>query len=185
MEPITDLTTETPEYLLKRVYADNLPWLENYIRRYSGNESDARDIFQESVAAAWINLKEGRFKGDAAQFNAYLRQICKFKWINQLRSGGRNKIVYDDALLQAEMAADDLDIVKEQLYRAGLLQKGFAKLGEKCRQVLRLFYYRRTSLSEIANAMGNTEESIKTIKYRCMVQLRKYFLEEMKGNDTL
>jgi len=185
LELLTDWPTGNPEHILKQIYEENYPWLESYIRQHSGNDSDAKDIFQESIAAAWINVREGRFKGSAEQFNAYLRQICRYKWINQIRSGTRNKIIYNEALLQQETGGNDHDIVSEQLQQAGLLQQSFAQLGTKCKQVLRLFYYRRQSLGEIAGSMGNTEESIKTIKYRCMVRLRKLFLEEMKKNGTV
>ncbi|HRO44767.1 sigma-70 family RNA polymerase sigma factor [Agriterribacter sp.] len=180
METLTNWSSSNPEDLLKQVYADNYPWLENYVRQNSGNDSDAKDVFQESIAAAWMSLQQGRFKGDKAQFNAYLRQICRFKWINQIRSAARSKIIYNDALLDHEVANNGHEVLKDQLQQSGLLQECFMQLGAKCKQVLRLFYYKRESLGEIAAGMGNTEESIKTIKYRCMMQLRKLFLEQNK-----
>lgn len=180
LETLTYWSSGNPEDLLKQMYADNYPWLENYVRQNSGNHSDAKDVFQESIAAAWISLKEGRFKGDEAQFNAYLRQICRYKWINQIRSAARNKIIYNDAYLEQEVGNNGYEALKDQLQQSGLLQECFMQLGAKCKQVLGLFYYSRKSLGEIAAGMGNTEESIKTIKYRCMMQLRKLFLEQNK-----
>lgn len=162
------------------MYADNYPWLENYVRQNSGNESDAQDVFQESIAAAWLNLRQGRFAGDRTQFNAYLRQICRYKWINQIRSAARSRIIYSDTLLGQELENDGDEALEDQLQQSNLLRQSFMQLGAKCRQVLRLFYYKRKPLGEIADSMGNTEESIKTIKYRCMMQLRKLFLEQNK-----
>lgn len=185
METLINSTTVTPEDLLTKAYAENFPWLENYIRQFSGDAADAPDIFQESIAAAWINLREGRFNGDLTQFNAYLRQICKFKWINLLRATQRKKTVYGDALLLLEKEVDEMDRETERLHQSEVLQKSFAKLGLKCRQVLKLFYYRKKNMNQIALEMGNTEESIKTIKYRCMVQLRNIFLEEMKMDGKI
>lgn len=185
METLISITTQTPEDLLKKLYADNFPWLENYVRQHSGNVADAQDVFQEAISVAWINLREGKFIGNSSQFNAYLRQICKYKWINLMRSGNRNNVIYDDAMLQIEKTQDDVEIEKELLHQTGLLHKSFVKLGIKCKQVLRLYYYKRKSMNEIASGMGNTEDSIKTIKYRCMLQLRKYFLEEMTKNGTI
>ena len=180
METLTNWSSGNPEDLLKQIYADNYPWLENYVRQNSGNDSDAQDVFQESIAAAWLNLRQGRFTGDRAQFNAYLRQICRYKWINQIRSAARSKIIYSDTLLEREVENDGDEALKDQLQQSNLLQQCFMQLGAKCRQVLHLFYYKRKSLSEIAGSMGNTEESVKTIKYRCMMQLRKLFLEQNK-----
>lgn len=185
METLINWSSGSPEDVLKQLYADNYPWLENYIRRNSGNDSDAEDIFQESIAAAWISLKEGRFKGDKAQFNAYLRQICRYKWINQIRSAARSKVIYNDTLLEEEMGSNEQEALKDQLRQSGLLQECFTQLGAKCKEVLCLFYYKRKPLAEIAAGMGNTEESIKTIKYRCMMQLRKLFLEQNKKHEGI
>lgn len=185
METLINWSSGNPEDLLKQLYADNYPWLENYVRQNSGNSADAEDIFQESIAAAWINLKEDRFKGNKAQFYAYLRQICRYKWINQIRSADRSKVIYSDALLDKEVGVNGHEVLKEQLQQSGLLQECFARLGARCKQVLRLFYYKRKSLGEIAADTGNTEESIKTIKYRCMMQLRKLFLEQNKRHGGI
>lgn len=180
METLTNWSSGNPEDLLKQMYADNYPWLENYVRQNSGNDSDAQDVFQESIAAAWLNLRQGQFTGDRSQFNAYLRQICRYKWINQIRSAARSKIIYSDTLLEQEVENDGHETLKDQLQQSSLLQECFMQLGAKCQQVLRLFYYKKKPLGEIAGSMGNTEESIKTIKYRCMMQLRKLFLEQNK-----
>ncbi|MCO5236793.1 MAG: sigma-70 family RNA polymerase sigma factor [Chitinophagaceae bacterium] len=185
MESLTDWFTRSPERSLKRIYEDNYPWLENFIRQRAGNDADAGDIFQEALAAAWINLRERRFNGGPEQFNAYLRQICKYKWISQLRSSTRRKMIYNEKLLQQEIADCDHGSLETALQQTDWLKQSFEKLGKKCREVLGLFYYQGKPMSDIAVKMGNTEESIKTIKYRCMMQLRKHFLEEMKKNGAL
>ena len=185
METLINWSSGNPANVLKQLYADNYSWLENYVRRNSGNDSDAEDIFQESIAAAWISLNEGRFKGDKAQFNAYLRQICRYKWINQIRSAARSKVIYNDTLLEEKAGNNEEEAMKEQLRQSGLLQECFTQLGAKCKEVLCLFYYKRKPLAEIAAGIGNTEESIKTIKYRCMMQLRKLFLEQNKKHEGI
>lgn len=185
METLINWSSGSPEEVLKQMYADNYPWLENYIRRNSGNDSDAEDIFQESIAAAWISLKEGRFNGEKAQFNAYLRQICRYKWVNQIRSAARSRVIYNDTLLEEEAGNNEQEMLQDRLRQSDLLQECFTQLGAKCKEVLCLFYYKRKPLAAIAAGMGNTEESIKTIKYRCMMQLRKLFLEQNKKHEGI
>ncbi|MBX3238298.1 MAG: sigma-70 family RNA polymerase sigma factor [Chitinophagaceae bacterium] len=179
---MNDWLQDNPEHALKRIYSDNFSWLENYIRQNSGNPDDARDIFQEGIAAAWMNLRTGKFVGTRDKFNAYVRQICKYKWINELRSGKRKKTVYNEQVSEQDIP----DNVSEgDLEHTMLLKKSFSMLGEKCREVLEQFYYNQKPLGEIATQMQNTEDSIKTIKYRCMMQLRKFFLDEMKKNGEI
>ncbi len=180
MENQTDWLQTYPEELLQHIYKENYSWLENYILQNSGSERDAQDVFQEGVAAAWINLRAGKFHGSREQFNAYVRQICKFKWIDTLRSVKKMKISYTENIPEQSP-----DITEDSLEQSGMLTKAFGMLGEKCKTVLGLFYYQKKSMAEIAGHIQNTEDSIKTIKYRCMIQLRKFFLEEMRKNGGI
>lgn len=183
MDNPKDILNDSPERVLKKVYADNFPWLAHYIRQNAGTAEDAQDVFQESVSVAWLNLKTGKFNGNAEQFNAYVRQICKFKWINQLKSAAHTRIVLEEDLSSFEGLADELESLHEQREQAKRLQASFAGIGEKCRELLGRFYFRRQSLAKIADAMNNTEESIKTIKYRCMMRLRKIYLEKYHRDE--
>ncbi len=182
MKALKDLIRKSPETILKKVYAENLTWWESHVRQHSGDTNDARDIFQEAVSAAWLNLKTGRFEGNLEQFNAYVRQICKYKWINQLKSFAHTKIRLQDDLSAYENQPYAGADHEAQLRESKLLQSCFNEIGNKCRQVLEAFYYRRQSLAAIADATGDTDESIKTIKYRCMKKLRACYLEK-HGND--
>lgn len=183
METPKDILKDSPEQVLKNVYAENFPWLERYIRQNSGKAEDAQDVFQESVSVAWLNLKAGKFKGNAEQFNAYVRQICKYKWINQLKSAAHTRIVLEEDLSLFEGKTDDWELLNEQLEQTKRLNASFASMGEKCRELLGRFYFKRQSLAKIADAMNNTEDSIKTIKYRCMMRLRKIYLEKYHNNE--
>ena len=153
---------------MSKVYADNFPWWETYVRQNSGNRQDAQDVFQEAVCAAWLNLKEGRFEGDREQFNAYVRQICKYKWINHLKSATHTKMQLQDDFSAYGNQSGTETLHEAQLQYSKLLQHCFSQIGDKCRSVLGAFYYKKQSLAMIADSTGDTEESIKTIQYRCM-----------------
>lgn len=185
MKTPQDWPGDNPASALKHFYNSNYPWLEKYILQNSGTVEDAKDIFQESLIAAWINFKEGRFSGSEENFNAYLRQICKFKWITHLRSAEHKKMHYIDDLAALDRPSDSTAINKEQLLEGQLLKSSFEQLGEKCRELLGLFYYRRKSLAEIALLQNTTEDSTKTLKYRCMLQLRKIYLNKHEGNGEV
>jgi len=177
LQVLTDGPITHPEEAFKHLFTTNFPWLLQYIRQNSGNASDAEDIFQESLYAAWINLREGRFAGNMDQFNAYFRRICQNKWINQLNSAHRARTSYRDDFTGIEPAQDE-DFAAEKSNDEGkLLGKCFNELGEKCKKILGLFYYKKEPMSKIAEITGDTEDSIKTIKYRCMQRLRKLYLE--------
>ena len=182
MKAFVDSIYDTPEAVLSKVYEDNFPWLKSYILKNNGNVEDAQDIFQESVFAAWLNLKEGRFVGSPELFNAYIRQICKHKWLNHLKSFTHTKLHLQDEFSHYGHHFDTEGEYETQLRESKLLQSCFSKIGHKCRAVLSAFYYKKQSLADIAKNTGHTEESIKTIKYRCMKKLRAIYLEK-HGED--
>ncbi len=183
MEIPKDTLNASSEQALKKAYKDNFPWLENYIKKNSGNQEDAQDIFQESLSAAWLSLREGKFNGDSEQFNAYIRQICKYKWINTLKSTAYSKTRLMEDFADFEWNADSMEELEIQLEQSKRLNESFDDIGDKCKELLCKFYFKRQPLRKIAKAMNNTEESIKTIKYRCMMRLRKIYLEKYHNNE--
>ena len=71
------------------------------------------------------------------------------------------------------------EAIEERLVR---LRGVYEKLDDKCRNVLDQFYFERKDLATIAAAMGVTEESVRTIKYRCMMKLRA-FRNAIRGEE--
>ncbi len=183
MEPLNDWFTRNPEKVLQSVYSDNAGWIEQYVLQNSGTASDAQDLFQDTITAAWINLNSGQFYGTREQFNAYLRQIARHKWLNTLRARSRKKVYSTDQVPDQEAFSAFSE--NENETTISILKSCYSQLGEKCRNVLQLFYYRKKSLNEIAQSLNNTENSIKTIKYRCMMQLRQLFLEKSRSNEGI
>lgn len=179
MEVPIDSWRENPDRLLSKAYEENLQWCIGYVCKNSGTADDAADIFQESISIAWLNLKEGKFQGDAERFNAYIRQVCKYKWINQLRSFSNKKLIFKEDLSDFE-GKIDLDSVEQDSSQIDLLHASFSSIGEKCRDLLSKFYFQRETLSSLAKLMDTTEASMKTIKYRCMMRLRKAYIERTK-----
>src|SRR4029453_10808061 len=61
-------------------------WLYRFIRRYVGADSDAFDLLQDSLIAAWSSLDR---YDPARPFHAWLRQIA----LNKCRDRGRREKV--------------------------------------------------------------------------------------------
>ena len=65
------------------------------------------------------------------------------------------------------------------------LEKHFEKLGESCKKLLKLFYYQKASLKEIAASLNLTEKTAKNTKYRCMKSLRSNYKSEKVVDDQV
>ena len=147
--------------------------VEQYILKNNGTVDDAKDVFQESILAAWLNIKEGKFtaKNDDS-LGGYIFQIAKFKWLDKLKSKAYKstlRIERDDALDSGE---DEISAKVLQEERINHLERIYARLDAKCKQILNGFYYEKKSLDILGSELSYDASTLKTLKYRCMKKLR-------------
>ncbi|MEO8591305.1 MAG: sigma-70 family RNA polymerase sigma factor [Flavobacteriales bacterium] len=166
---------------VRALYAKHFAAVRQYVLQNSGTGNDAQDMFQEALIVLWMNVKEGRFKSGAeSDPGGFLFRVAKNKWLDVLRSAAHKqmKVVHDERTTDAQAeVADDID---DRIVR---LRGVYDKLDDKCRVVLDQFYFERKDLATIAADMGVEEESIRTIKYRCMMKLRA-FRHTIAGEDN-
>lgn len=156
---------------IQQLYNVHFPAVRKYILDNSGTLDDAQDIFQEAFLVLWLRVKEGRYEaGTNADPGGFLFQVAKHKWLDVLRSANhRHMRVLRDEEMSGLVADTAGPGTEDQLVR---LRSVYARLDAKCRQVLDLFYFERKDLATIARTLSVEEESIRTIKYRCMMKLR-------------
>lgn len=164
--------------VLAALYEKHFPAVRNFVLQNSGTADDARDVFQESMVVLWLSVKEARLIPEADP-GGFIYRVARNKWLDVVRSAAhRNmKVVHDDRMRDQRDEADEA--VEERLVR---LRGVYDKLDGKCRQVLDQFYFERKDLATIAANMGVEEESIRTIKYRCMMKLRA-FRNAIRGDE--
>lgn len=163
---------------IRALYAKHFPAIKQYVLQNSGAGNDAQDMFQEAMTVLWLKVKEGQLIPDSEP-GAFLFRVAKNKWLDVVRSAAHKhmKVVHDDRAL--DLGTDAADDIEERIVR---LRRVYDKLDDKCRTVLDQFYFERKDLATIAAGMGVEEESIRTIKYRCMMKLRA-FRKAISGED--
>jgi len=57
--------------------------VQHYVLSNSGNEQDAEDVYQEGICALIMNIRGGKYKGNAA-IKHYLYKICMNTWLKRL-----------------------------------------------------------------------------------------------------
>lgn len=160
------------------LYKEHFPAVRQYVVQNNGSDTDARDMFQEAMAVLWLKARENTLLPDTEP-GAFLYRVARNKWLDHVRSAAYKhmRVVHDERVIgQAEEADDG---VEERLAR---LRSVYSTLDEKCRTVLDRFYFERKDLATIATELGVNEESIRTIKYRCMMKLRA-FRKAITGED--
>ena len=164
---------------VRSLYSKHFPAVRQYVLQNSGTGIDAQDIFQEAVTVLWLKVKEGQLVPDSDP-GGFLFRVAKNKWLDHVRSAAHKhmKVVHDERTNDAQ--AEVADDIEDRIVR---LRGVYDKLDDKCRAVLDQFYFERKDLATIASGMGVEEESIRTIKYRCMMKLRA-FRRTIEGEDN-
>lgn len=144
-------------------------------RGYKMDEDELLDVYQDSVIALFQNFVEKQTELDKSTVKTYLFGIGKFLILASLR---RNAKLHRTDSFQDEIEEISLDLPDES-ERSQQLAHAFGKLGEKCQELLRLFYYRGLSIKEIVTRTEYKDENtVKSRKSRCMKRLR----ETIKSN---
>ena len=154
--------------LLGLIYQSQFPKLKRYVIANNGDEDQAKDVFQEAFVIAWENIKKGIFIPKSnSEVNGYLYRVAKNKWLDYVRSAVYKK----SETLQIQH--DKMETVREDKEKElQLIENGLNSLGDRCRDILKRFYYRKESMANIADAFGWTEQTARNNKYRCIQKLR-------------
>ncbi|MBO9203718.1 MULTISPECIES: RNA polymerase sigma factor [Niastella] len=156
----------------------NFPAVRKMIRLKGGNAQDAEDVFQEALIILCRKVKETEFVLHA-QLSTYLFSVCRFLWKDELKKRKKQSVLDFESGLST-MEEQQWEGWVEEEARIGLAEKVVRELGERCREVLLLFYNGGMKLKDIAAKMGySSENTAKNQKYKCL-EAAKNKLRDMK-----
>ncbi|MGB0432062.1 MAG: sigma-70 family RNA polymerase sigma factor, partial [Bacteroidia bacterium] len=102
----------------------------------------------------------------------YITTICKYQWNNKINKLSNRKTNTTD-VFYTDIENDVKDFEQEEK-QFGVMAKVLNEIGEKCKQLLTLFYIDQKNMDEIAHEMGfSGVNSAKTQKYKCIERARK------------
>lgn len=170
-----------PNQAINQLYEQHYGVLENYILRNSGDQDDAADLIQEVMLVFVKLVTQGKFRGEAS-IKSFLYSICKNLWISELRK--RKSMSARNERYEMEKDEMDLDISEEISRNENLrfVMDLFEKLGEKCKQVLTLFYFEELPMKEICEKLEfSSEQVLRNKKYKCLQSLT----DQVKSSPSL
>jgi len=166
------LIKKNDDATLKHLYKTNFVKVRRYVFKNSGDEQQAKDVYQEAFIAMWRNIKDNKFSADTVgALNGYLFQIAKYKWLDQVRSARYKNTTFINR--DIEYNEPQIEENEMQNRKIKIIMDSMDKLGERCRLLMKLFYFERKSFKEIAEIMAMDEASARNAKYRCQEQLKK------------
>jgi RNA polymerase sigma factor (sigma-70 family) len=163
--------------LIEEIYRlFSLP-IRTWIIQNSGSGDDAADVFQESLIDIY---NQAKFKGLqlTCPFQPFLLLVCKRKWLNEIKKRGLRPVTKtsDDLSDHGEDVFAAAEAVGMEEEKARLFFQQFQRLGEKCREILRMSLTGERQ-EKIAEALGVTYGYLRKKKSECMATLMSYVQE--------
>jgi RNA polymerase sigma factor (sigma-70 family) len=164
----------------------------NFMRKMTGGSSsniDFEDIYQEASIALQEKINKGHFVLTAS-FQTYLNSVCRNQLLKAI-SKNKPKFEYQDAINDSENLMDyddaitdildEVDDSKEPLFIAmEMALESIKAAGGNCYELLKLFWYQRKKMKEIAETMGYTDAAnAKHQKSRCQERLKGLTYNEL------
>lgn len=169
------LLKESDKEALKMVYIENRNPFINFARKFHLSDDDILDVYQDAIIFIQEKAIKGEIENLTCTIQTFLFGIGKYMLFDKARKN--NKKVAEFPLEKEDYAYKSIaeDFFEETPNKLELLlQKGFASLGKKCKEVLRLFYYRGFTIDEISKKLDYKDKNVvKSQKSRCIKQLKE------------
>lgn len=164
--------------LINEIYARFSEKILRYVLKNSGNEDEARDLFQESLMTIYDQAIHADLQL-SCPFEAYFMLICRRKWLNKLRKN-KKEVAKDDLGVYNNVEADKTyreKILIEQ--RLALLESKLDHLATGCKELL-IQSWKGNGMELVADEMGFTYSYARKKKSKCIAQLI-----ELVKNDSI
>lgn len=159
---------------LKAFYLENKIAFIGFAKKYPLDQSIIVDIYQDAIIALRENAINGKLDHLESEVKTYLFSIGKYMIYKTLKQKKKMRLVENEIDFEDLNNIDlSTDLVEELTEEQIQLQKAFKHLGQKCKDVLTLFYYRGFDLDEITEKLNYTNKDVvKSQKSRCLKSLK-------------
>ncbi len=151
------------------------------VENHSISEQDALDHYQDTITIFFEKVMNGTLQEIESSVKTYLFGIGKNRILQQFQKENtrlrHEEGVHEHYRFLAEKELNDI-------YTSAIEKTAgmFSLLGEKCKEILKLFYFDKKSMTEIASVMNFKSEGVaRTSKKRCLEKIREEMTKERNG----
>ncbi len=158
---------------IKLIYDDCFSSIDIMVGKFNLRHISSKDIFQEGLTRAILNIRKGKFKGES-KFSTYLYGICRIICLNESK---KNQLYVSNCGIEPEEQEDQdyFELLQEML-------KLKNSLHQKCKEIidLRFNLNSRTEnnssrFESIAKLLGITADNARQRFKRCFSKLKSMF----------
>jgi RNA polymerase sigma-70 factor (ECF subfamily) len=149
-------------------------WLNKY---FNCSADEAKDTYQNAILVFYENIISGKLKEMTSSVKTYLFAVGKYKMMEQKKLS--YKFSSDEQLPNLSEKETNLEALNRKEEDLQMVEHCLHLLGDPCKTLLELYYYKRLSMAEITEAMDyKNVDTTKNLKYKCIKRLRKLFEEQ-------
>jgi len=165
---------EGNEAFLNKLYTKNRQAFISWLRRhYNCTEEDAEEAYQRAFSILYFNVKEDKVTELTSSVETYLYGIGKNVIKRIFSSNSRENVSLDQVV---EHQTDELNYYEkeDQNHQKEMVKTMLDKIGDPCKSVLLMYYFKRYTMESIAQHMGYKTESVaKKKKFLCLQKLKE------------
>lgn len=153
------------------IYQNHYRLLENYVLTNNGNEMDAEDVIQEVLLVFVDIVQTDKYRGEAS-VRSFLYTLTRNIWVTELRK--RSSDFKRNELFETRREKEEEDISSYLIYNEAqkTIVELLERMGEKCKQILTLFYYEELPMKDILKQTNyENEQVLRNKKYKCLKEL--------------
>ena len=161
------------DLLLEKLYAsyrsEFIVWAG---RRYNCADDTSAEVYQKAFTILYFNVKDGKLTQLKSSLKTYLFAIAKNVFRERFRDRQEQTLDIEQGV---EVREVDYDIEKnyQKAHQKEVVAALLERIGEPCKTVLHLFFFKRYSVEAIAKTMGYKDERVVSKrKSICLKQLR-------------
>lgn len=159
--------------VLQYIYKNSFTPVKQLVLHNAGAETDAEDIFQESLIVIFKKLRDEPDFELKATFSTYIYSIARLLWLKNLRNIKKMDIDPLNHDMEDRIEFEEPSPVEDKDLRMAIYQRTLLKIPEDCQKILQLTA-RDLSSSEIAQQLGFRSEGY--------VRKRRHFCKEFLIN---
>lgn len=159
---------------LKLVYSKYREPCTSFIQnKYHITEDESREIFQLSIIILYDKIISSKLTELHCDLKNYILGIAHNKVYELYRRKKRDQKLKDATLMQCLFSTEPEESEAFELL-VSKLNQALNKIGDPCRHILQLFYYKKVSLSDITVLLDyKNVNTTKNLKYKCINRLKK------------
>lgn len=167
---------ENDSTVIREIYEKFSGKVISFIKKNNGDESDARDVIQETLIVIYRQSFEKKLVL-TCPFDAYFFLLCKRRWWNRLKNTDYKEVTIEEDLTSVDRQSEQVaDSTEQYELKSQILTDKLKELSEKCRELIKLTM-QIDSMKAVAEKLGVTYAYVRKKKSMCMGNLTRLVRE--------